>query len=107
MLAYLDENGNLSATPPDPRKRKEIKSEDIPVGVLRQDELPPAEIRKGTITHFNELKGYGFIKDRFSQESIFFHINSLLTPVKENDKVSFDVEKGLKGLNAVEIKKLV
>ncbi len=107
MMAYIDENGNISATPPDPRKKKIINSEDIRIGIPRQEDAAPVEkIRQGVITHFNESKGYGFIKDTQSQESVFVHINSLSGPVKENDKVTFEIEMGHKGPNAVSVKKL-
>lgn len=106
MYAYVDDNGNISSTPPDPTKKKNIiKVEDIQIGVSRQAAIEPADlIRKGTVTFFNESKGYGFIKDHESQESIFVHINGLASPVKENDKVTFETEMGQKGLNAVKVK---
>ncbi len=106
MMAYVDENGNITETPPDPTKKKKvIKQEDIQIGVSRQAEADPADlIRKGTITMFNTSKGYGFIRDHETQESIFVHQNGLASAIKEGDKVSFEVEKGLKGLNAVKVK---
>jgi len=64
MIAYLDENGNLSSTPPDPRKRVEVKLEDIQIGV--PEYVPPTEeelTHKGKVTFFNNEKGFGFIKD--------------------------------------------
>ena len=61
--------------------------------------------RTGVITFFNQDKGFGFIKDSQTQESIFVHVNQLDGPVKEHDKISFEVEKGPKGLNAVNAKK--
>jgi len=107
MYAYVDENGDLTFTPPDPKKRKVINQEDIEIGVSKQEAPDPADlIRKGIITFFNESKGYGFIKDQVSQESIFVHVNSLEEEVGENDKVTFETEKGQKGLNAVRVKKL-
>ena len=105
MIAYLDENGNLSSTPPDPRKKVEIKLEDIQIGV--PEYVPPTEaelIRKGKVTFFNNEKGFGFIKDQVSQESIFVHANNLSAPVKENDRVSFEVEMGQRGPMAVNVK---
>ena len=63
-------------------------------------------IRTGVITFFNQDKGFGFIKDSQTQESIFVHVNQLDGPVKENDKISFEVEKGPKGLNAINAKKM-
>lgn len=105
MLAYVDENGNFSSTPPDPRKKVKINVEDIQIGVPKQEDIDPADlIRKGIVTFFNESKGYGFIKDKETQESIFVHVNSLLEPVKEHSKVIFEVEMGPKGANAVNVK---
>ncbi len=106
MMAYIDEDGNLSATPPDPRKKRIVKSEDMQISTPRQTPVDPADlIRTGTVTHFNNDKGYGFIKDSKTQESVFVHINALDGPLKENDKVSFEVEMGQKGPNAVRVKK--
>lgn len=108
MIAYVDENGQLTSTPPDPSKKKVINEEDIILGIPRktaEDEVDP--IRKGSVTFFNTEKGYGFIKDQASQESVFVHVNNLLSPVKENDKVSFEVENGPKGPNAVRVKLIV
>jgi cold shock CspA family protein len=105
MMAYIDENGNLSATPPDPKKMKKVKLEDIEIGVPKPQEIDPADlIRTGVITYFNEAKGYGFIKDLKSQESIFVHVNSLIDQVQERSKVIFEVEMGHKGANAVNVK---
>jgi cold shock CspA family protein len=104
MIAYLDENGNLSATPPDPRKKVDIKLEDIEIGVPKQLPVNPEDlIRKGVVTFFNDAKGYGFIKDLETQESVFVHINSLNEEIKENNKVTFEVQMGPKGANAVNV----
>src|SRR5690606_9841389 len=87
MLAYVDEDGNITFTPPDPSKKKVIKQEDIEIGVAKQEAPDPADlIRKGTVTFFNESKGYGFIKDQETQDSIFVHVNSLEEEIRENDK---------------------
>ena len=60
-------------------------------------------VRTGIVTFFNDSKGYGFIKDLESQESVFVHINGLVDRVKERDKVKFETERGHKGLNAVKV----
>ena len=105
MLAYLDENGNLSNKPPDPRERVNIKLEDIEIGVPKQLPVNPEDlIRKGVVTFFNDSKGYGFIKDLETQESVFVHINSLSEEIKEHNRVTFEVEMGPKGANAVRVK---
>lgn len=105
MMAYVDENGNIVDTPPDPKKKKEIKTEDIQIGVVRREDMDPADlIRTGIVTFFNESKGYGFIKDSETQESVFVHANNLRNPIKENDRVTFEVEMGPKGPSATDVK---
>ena len=103
MLAYIDENGNISSMPPDPKKKKVFKQEDMNTGVPVHEEEDP--IRNGIVTFFNDAKGYGFIKDIKTQESVFVHANQLSELIKENDKVNFMVERGPKGLNAINVKK--
>jgi cold shock CspA family protein len=105
MIAYVDENGMITNTPPDPLKKIVVKAEDIEVGVPKRAAASPEDnIRKGIVSFFNESKGYGFIKDINSQESIFVHVNGLVDPIKEDNKVIFEVEMGQKGLNAVNVK---
>lgn len=106
MLAYVDENGNITSTPPDPtKKKKEIKVEDIRIGAMRQEDMEQVDpIRKGIVSFFNESKGYGFIKDSQTQESIFVHANGLIDQIKENNKVLFEVEMGQKGPSAFGVK---
>lgn len=107
MMAYVDENGNITSTPPDPTKKKKINTEDIQIATPKQEAIQPGDlIRKGKVTFFNESKGYGFIKDSETQESIFVHINELTEAVGENDKVTFEVEAGQKGMTAVRVKKV-
>lgn len=105
MLAYVDEFGNITDTPPDPtKKKKEIKAEDIEINIPRQEDIEIDPIRKGTVTFFNHDKGYGFIKDSETKESLFVHINNVAGELKENNLVSFEVEMGLKGPTAVKVK---
>lgn len=105
MIAYVDENGNFSSTPPDPNKKKEIKAEDIQIGVPQYEETAESLLRTGKVSFFNHDKGFGFIKDSVTQESIFVHINNLQEPIQENDKVTFETEKGQRGPVAVNVKK--
>lgn len=104
MIMYVDEDGNFTSTPPDPTKKKVIKEEDIRIGIARQTDVKVETTRRGTVTFFNDSKGYGFIKDTDTQESIFVHVNGLTEPIKENNKVTFEVEMGHKGPNAVKVK---
>jgi cold shock protein len=61
-------------------------------------------MNKGTVKFFNESKGFGFIKDSESSKEYFVHASGLIDRVKENDEVTFDLEEGRKGLNAVNVK---
>lgn len=105
MIAYVDENGMITSTPPDPNKKKTvINSEDIEISIRKQEDIPFDPVRKGTVSFFNDSKGYGFIRDSETQESVFVHINNVLEPIKEGNLVSFEVEKGMKGPTAVQVK---
>ena len=69
MIVYIDENGNQTTTPPDHSKRLEFNAEDIVIGVPKREDVEPEDkIRKGTVTFYNDSKGYGFIKDIVSGE---------------------------------------
>ncbi len=59
-------------------------------------------MKKGTVKFFNETKGFGFIKAEDGEE-IFVHVTALKDEIRENDEVTFEVEKGKKGLNAVNV----
>lgn len=104
MIAYVDENGMITSTPPDPNKKRVINSEDIEISIPKQEDVELDPIRKGTVTFFNDSKGYGFIKDSETQESVFVHVNNLLETIKEGNLVSFEVEMGQKGPTAVQVK---
>jgi len=60
-------------------------------------------MKKGTVKFFNAVKGFGFITDDAGQE-VFVHVSGLKDEVRENDAVTFDVEQGKKGPNAVNVK---
>lgn len=107
MMAYVDENGVISDTPPDPTvKKKVIKAENIELGYKKEDQPEEDPIHEGKVTFFNNEKGYGFIKDKNSQESYFVHMNNCAEPIDEGDKVRFELEPGQKGMAAVRVKKL-
>lgn len=59
---------------------------------------------QGTVKFFNETKGFGFIKPSDSNEDIFVHTSGLIDEIRQNDEVEYEVEKGKKGLNAVNVK---
>lgn len=107
MMAYVDENGQLTSTPPDPTKpkRKEIALEDIEIGVPRREHEEVSNERIGRIDFFDTSKGFGFIKEEGTQERFFVHISNLLDEVQANDKVIFEAERGARGMNAVRVRK--
>jgi cold shock protein len=61
-------------------------------------------MNKGTVKFFNDSKGFGFIKDTESSKEYFVHSSGLKDRIEENDEVTFDLEMGKKGLNAVNVK---
>ena len=105
MMAYVDEHGNITSTPPDPnKKREEIALEDIEVSVSKSEGMNSAdEPRQGKLVTFNDSKGYGFIRDAVTQATLFVHINDFLDDIKLDDKVSFKAERGKKGPVAVNV----
>ena len=105
MMAYLDENGNISDTPPDPRAVRKFRKEDIQIGVPKQERQSEV-LRQGIVNFFDESKGYGFIKDGQTGERVFVHVRGLEEAVKENDKVEYRMEKSPRGPNAVQVKKI-
>jgi CspA family cold shock protein len=61
-------------------------------------------MQEGTVKFFNETKGFGFIKPNDGSADIFVHVSGLIDEIRENDKVTFEVQQGKKGLNAVNVK---
>lgn len=104
MIAYVDEHGQLTNTPPDlTRKKEEIEVEDILISTPKKSEEEVITDFNGRVEFFNESKGFGFIKDLDSAEKYFFHINNAPQSISERDLVTFKLERGKKGMNAVEI----
>lgn len=58
----------------------------------------------GTVKFFNTQKGFGFIKHDDSDKETFVHASGLIDEIKEKDHVEFDLQKGQKGPNAVNVK---
>ena len=108
-FAYVDHEGNLTDTPPDPSKKIKVKAKNIEVSIpktLEGDREKFDPVRNGTVSFFDTSKGFGFIVDSENQEKYFTHVSGIIDEINENDKVSFELEKGLKGMNAVKVKLL-
>jgi cold shock CspA family protein len=82
----------------------EIKAEDIQIGVPKYEASEEDLVRRGKVTFFDHVKGFGFIRDLITQESIFVHVNDLAASIKENDKVTFETQMGRRGIVAVNVK---
>jgi len=109
QFAYVDYNGNLTDTPPDPTLKVKVDAESIEIGIPKKDpndveEIDP--IRNGKVSFFDTSKGFGFIIDSENQEKYFVHVSGLIDEIAENDSVSFELEKGMKGMNAVRVNKI-
>jgi CspA family cold shock protein len=95
MMVYIDENGNFTSVPPDPKNKTEISVENIQLGaapIIKEDSL-----KKGKITFFT---------DERSQERYFVHRNDMIDQADLNDKVTFEVERRERGLVAIDVKLL-
>jgi cold shock CspA family protein len=103
MIAYVDENGVIRDEPIDPTTKTEIKLEDIAVSVPKGNDEDYDPIRKGTITFFNDSKGFGFIKDMETKQDVFVHANNVIGEIKEGNLVTYEVEMGQRGPNAVRV----
>ena len=107
MMAYVDENGNITASQPKSTQPKEIELSDVAIATPKKVEDVEETLKSGVIRFYNTSKGFGFIRNAKNDENIFFHVNQLSYPAKENDKVNYLTEKGPKGLMAINVKKVV
>lgn len=106
-MAYVDHNGNLTDTPPNPEDKIKVKAKNIVLGVPKKEEGDVEEIdpiRKGKVSFYDNSKGFGFIIDSEDNEKYFCHVSGLIDAIQENDKVEFELEKGQRGMNAVRVK---
>ncbi|MEX0965969.1 MAG: cold shock domain-containing protein [Bacteroidia bacterium] len=106
MLAYIDENGNITDTPPDPAKKKKIDLSSIPLGVPKREKDETDAVLKGKVDFFDHCKGFGFIKVPGTNDRYFVHVNGLIDKIEEGDTVTFELERGMKGMNSVRVKKV-
>lgn len=109
QFVYVDHDGNLTDTPPDPSLKVEIDASTIEIGIPRKEDSEIEEfdpVRNGKVSFFDTSKGFGFIIDSENNEKYFTHVSGLIDEIAENDKVSYELEKGMKGMNAVRVRKI-
>ncbi|MEQ9262776.1 MAG: cold shock domain-containing protein [Owenweeksia sp.] len=105
-ITYVDKFGNFSSTPPPPVDK--VDAEEIVLGVPKKEDRDDDDdtdiVRKGVVTFYNDAKGFGFIKDKGTQQSVFVHKNNLTEPIVEQNMVNFEIGKGPKGPIALKVK---
>ena len=104
MIAYVDANGVITDERPEPSNKEVIELEDIEISV------PPKEVEEivgdptGRVDFYDESRGFGFIKEANSPRKFFFHKSNAEHGIGEDDLVTYRLENGLKGINAVDVK---
>ncbi|WP_370391250.1 cold-shock protein [uncultured Winogradskyella sp.] len=105
-LAYVDYNGNLTDTPPDPSNKVKVEAENIEVSIPKkedvEDDFDP--IRQGKVSFYDSSKGFGFIIDTETNEKHFTHVSNIEDDIAEDDKVTFELAKGKQGMDAIKVK---
>jgi cold shock CspA family protein len=102
MIAYVDENGVITSTPPNFGNKEKVEMEDIVISTPKKEEIEDP-ILKGCVEYFNPEKGYGFIKHTGNMDKYFFHVSNAPSSITEGNMVTFELERGQKGMNAVRI----
>jgi len=107
MIAYVDEFGMITSSPPDPGTKQEVDADSIELDIAKnRRETDSDPLRKGIVTYFNDSKGYGFIRDIESNQRIFVHVSNLIDRVEENSMVVYETGKGIKGTTAMNVRLL-
>src|SRR5690554_5496017 len=67
MIAYVDQFGNLTDTPPDASiVREEIEAEDIVIGIPKKEDAGDPKVNMGVVSFYDSSKGFGFINESSS-----------------------------------------
>lgn len=103
-ITYMDAFGKFHDSPPPPPEK--VKAKDIELGIPEQQDQgdDSGGVRKGVVSFFNHEKGYGFIRDKKTEESIFVHINNTTEEIRQDNMVTFETEMGPKGPSAINVK---
>lgn len=105
MMAYVDENGVIRDTPPNPDQKIIIDASEIALGVPKREDEDYDPTLEGSINYYESTKGYGFIKGT-DGESFFVHHSDISGQAAAGKKVTFEKERGKKGWVAVRVKVL-
>jgi len=102
MIAYVDEKGVITSTPPDQSKKLEVDLGNILISTPKRKEVEVKPLN-GRVEYFNSDKGFGFIKETGGADKYFFHISNAPAGISEGKMVTFELERGERGMNAVRI----
>ncbi len=108
MMAFVDENGNLSDTPPDPNRAYKASVEDIMIDIPKTVATDSDGLLDGVVSYFDPAKGYGFVIDDQTKERLFIHVTGLAQPNTElntGDKVVYTAVRSPRGMQAVSVSK--
>ncbi|WP_407404965.1 cold-shock protein [Chryseobacterium sp.] len=61
-------------------------------------------MQQGTVKFFNDTKGFGFITPSTGGQDVFVHTSGLVDTIRENDVVTYELQNGNKGVNAVNVR---
>lgn len=104
MFAYVDQYGNILSEPPDTSQKEDINPEDIEVSVPKgSGQNPEDKIKVGTVTFYNDQKGYGFIREQETKQSLFVHANDINGEIGEGNRVTFEIGSGPRGPVALNV----
>ena len=105
MIAYVDANGVIIDTPPEPIQEEEkIELEDIEISVPRKEVSEELGDPEGRVDFYDETRGFGFIREGNSVIKYFFDKSNAEHGIAEEDMVTYRLERGPKGMNAVDVK---
>jgi len=105
MIAYVDENGMIVDSPPDVTQKKKTDIEDIEISIPRKEHSEEDRRKVGRLNFMNETKGFGFITESGTGQSVFVHVNDFQDDIRQGDTVSFEIGKGQKGPAAFNVRK--
>ena len=109
QFAYVDYNGNLTDTPPDPTMKVKVEAESIEIGVPKKEDREEEDpLRKGKVSFFDSSKGFGFI-EQDNGDDVFVHYTAIagdgFKTLGEGDSVEFEIVDGPKGPAAANVQK--
>ena len=107
-ITSLHKYSQISDEMINPSMKIKVKAENIELGIPKKEDSDEEydPVRNGKVSFYDSSKGFGFIIDTETNEKHFTHVSGIIDEITENDKVTFELEKGQRGMNAVKVKKV-